>query len=297
MNNKTKGIICILFAAFSFTLMSVFIKLAGDLPAQEKAFFRNIFAFIIAFVIMRRQKIKFKIEKENILPLVLRALLGTIGMVCNFYAIDHLVIADANMLNKLSPFFTIIFSYIILKEDVKTIQWLAIIGAFIGSLFIIKPSFANAALFPSMIGLFGGISAGAAYSMLRLLGKKNVNRSFIVLFFSAFSSLITFPLMMLDYVPMTGNQWLIMALVAVSATGGQFGLTYAYYYAPAKEISIYDYSQIVFAAVFGFIIFNQKPDIYSFLGYLIISAMAMIMFFYNNGKLSFSKNHIKHNKI
>lgn len=286
MNNKTKGILCILFAAFSFTLMSVFIKLAGNLPAQEKAFFRNIFAFVIAFFIMKRQKVEFKIEKENILPLVLRALLGTVGMICNFYAIDHLVIADANMLNKLSPFFTIIFSYIILKEDVKTIQWLAILGAFIGSLFIIKPSFANAALFPSMIGLCGGISAGAAYSMLRLLGKKNVNRSFIVLFFSAFSSLITFPLMMINYVPMTLNQWIIMGLVAVSATGGQFGLTYAYYYAPANEISIYDYSQIVFAAIFGFIIFNQTPDLFSVLGYLIISAMALIMFFYNNGKLS-----------
>lgn len=265
--------------------MSVFIKLAGDLPSTEKAFFRNIFAFAIAIFIMKKQKVEFKIGKENILPLILRASLGTIGMVFNFYAIDHMAIADANMLNKLSPFFTIIFSYIILKEEVHTFQWLAIVFAMIGSLFIIKPSFANTAMLPAVVGFCGAICAGAAYSMLRLLGNRNVNRSFIVMFFSGFSSVITLPLMLLNYVPMTLHQWMYMLLVALAATGGQFGLTYGYFYAPAKEISIYDYSQIIFAAILGWIIFNQVPDGYSFIGYAIILSMAVLMFLYNNGKL------------
>ena len=63
----------------------------------------------------------------------MRAAGGTMGLLCNFYAIDHLVIADASMLNKLSPFFVLIFSYLILKEKVKLNQWICIIVAFLGS--------------------------------------------------------------------------------------------------------------------------------------------------------------------
>ena len=67
----------------------------------------------------------------------MRSIGGTGGIKCNFYAIDHLVIADASMLNKLSPFFVLIFSYLILKEKVKLYQGRCIIVAFIGSLFVI----------------------------------------------------------------------------------------------------------------------------------------------------------------
>ena len=67
----------------------------------------------------------------------------------------------------------------------------------------------------------------------------------------------------------------------LAAAGGQFGITAAYYHAPAKEISIYDYSQIIFSTILGFFLFGQVPDKYSVLGYVIILAMAAWMFFYN----------------
>ena len=67
----------------------------------------------------------------------------------------------------------------------------------------------------------------------------------------------------------------------LAAAGGQFGITAAYYHAPAKEISIYDYSQIIFSTILGYFLFGQVPDKYSVLGYVIILAMAAWMFFYN----------------
>ncbi len=73
-------------------------------------------------------------------------------------------------------------------------------------------------------------------------------------------------------------------LAGLSAAGGQFSITAAYCHAPAKEISIYDYSQIIFSAVLGFVIFYQTPDKWSILGYIIIIASAVIMFIYNNQK-------------
>ena len=68
----------------------------------------------------------------------------------------------------------------------------------------------------------------------------------------------------------------------LAAAGGQFGITAAYYHAPAKEISIYDYSQIIFSTILGYFLFGQVPDkLPCVLGYVIILAMAAWMFFYN----------------
>ena len=68
---------------------------------------------------------------------------------------------------------------------------------------------------------------------------------------------------------------------------GQFGITAAYFHAPAREISVYDYSQIIFAAALGFVIFGQVPDLYSWMGYAVICAMAVLMYMYNNKKFIF----------
>ena len=90
--------------------MSVFVHLSGDLPPFEKAFFRNFVALIFVAAIMLKNKMSFAPKKGSLPMLVGRAVFGTVGLVCNFYAIDRLVLADANMLNKLSPFFAIALS-------------------------------------------------------------------------------------------------------------------------------------------------------------------------------------------
>ena len=122
MSERNKGILFILMAAFFFALMSLFVKLAGDLPSMEKAFFRNIVALFFAGFILCKNRIPVKGPKGDRIFLFLRAFCGSVGLICNFYAIDHLHIADANMLNKMSPFFAIIASYFILKEKVARIR-------------------------------------------------------------------------------------------------------------------------------------------------------------------------------
>lgn len=285
LSNKAKGILCILAAAFGFSLMTVFVRLAGeDVPSFEKAFFRNFVALIVVMVIMLKRKDSFIPGKGNFKFLFARAACGTIGLLCNFYAIDHLVLADANMLNKLSPFFAIIFSIFILKEKPTIVQIAGVMVAFIGSLFIIKPGFASADIFASVMGLIGGLGAGIAYTFVRKLGFRKENSSLIILFFSAFSCIVCLPLIAIDYVPLTKWSLVCLVLAGLFATLGQFGITKAYVYAPAKEISVYDYTQIIFAAFFGYLIFDQIPDGFSVIGYLLICGAGIAMFLYNKKK-------------
>lgn len=279
LSDRNKGIVFIILSAFGFAMMSTFIKLSGDLPSIQKTFFRNLVSCIIAFSLILKYKESAFGSKENRKILILRSIFGTLGIILNFYAIDRLVLSDANMLNKLSPFFVIIFSAIFLKEKIKSNQAVAVIIAFIGALFIIKPTL-NFAIIPYVAGILGAIFAAAAYTCLRVLGGKEKFYT-VVFFFSLFSTVSIFPFAIMAYKSMTVIQFVYLVLGGVFASIGQFGVTLAYKYAPAKEISIFDYSNIIFSAIISILVFNVIPDKYSFIGYIIIFSASYYMFLNN----------------
>lgn len=281
-DNKYKGVMYILSAAFCFALMNLFVRLAGDVPSIEKSFFRNLVALLFSAVILYRSHIPMSAGKGNLLPLLMRAAFGTLGIFCNFYAVDHLAISDASMLNKLSPFFAVIFSFVILKERIKPYQAGCLLLAFTGTVLIVRPGGNSIQMIPALIGALGGLGAGTAYTMVRVLGKRNVPGAYIVFFFSTFSCLAALPSFFIDYQPINTHQLLMLLCAGLAATGGQFSITAAYTHAPAKEISIYDYSQILFAAILGYVFLDQIPDRASILGYMIIFAASLIMFLRNN---------------
>lgn len=291
LSNKTKGIICILISALCFSGMSSFINLSGDVPTPQKVFFRNLVALFCASAILIKNHEPFKPAKGCIPFHILRSSAGLLGVFGNFYATTHMAhTADAAILNKMSPFFTLIFSAIFLKEKVKPKQAVAISIAFVGAMFVIKPSMTNVELLPSISGFIGGVCAGAAYTCVRHMGNKGENGRFTVFFFSAFSVALTAPYLIFNYHPMTTQQFIYLLLVGVCAAGGQFAITAAYTFAPSREISVYDYSNIVFTAIEGYLFLgHQIPDALSIVGYFIICAMAVWMFIYNNKGTSLKK--------
>lgn len=139
--------------------------------------------------------------------------------------------------------------------------------AFVGCLFVVKPGFHNAEFMSALIGVCGGLGAGIAYTMVRVLGTHGVKGPIIVFYFSVFSCLSVIPWMVFHFTPMTVKQFAILMMAGLFAAGGQFTITAAYTYAPAGKISIFDYSQIIFATLLGFFLFGEVPDKYSFTGY------------------------------
>ena len=285
MSNKSKGIIFILLAGLSFASMSACVRLAGDVSTIEKAFFRNFVALLITAPMMIKGHVPRKLNRESRRFIWMRAIFGMVGLVCNYYAIGKINLADANMLNKMSPFFAVIFSSLLLGEKMSAKQMLIVLGAFAGSLLIIKPSPSNLLLGPAIVGAIGGMGAGAAYSCLRGATTHGAARTYVVFFFSAFSTLAMLPLALLDFSMPSPEQVLWLLLCGVFGACGQFSITAAYSYAPAREISVYDYSQIIFSALLGLLLFDQLPDALSFAGYGIIILLALI----NSGHISIKK--------
>lgn len=290
MTNRNKGIIAIIISALGFAIMSAFVKMSGDLPTVQKAFFRNIVSVIIAFGMVKYHKASLFGKRENQKLLIVRSTFGLLGVVLYFYAIDRLVLSDAEMLNKLSPFLVIIFCAIFLKEKIKPMHAIALIIAFVGCLFIIKPQL-TVDVFPYLIGFLSAIFAAAAYTVLRVLGNREEFYT-IVFYFSFFSTVILLPFVLLSYEPMELSQLIYLILAGVFACFGQFGITIAYKFAPAKEVSIFNYFTVVFSGIFSVILFDQIPDYLSVIGYVIIFLSSLYMYIYNNKSVDGKKGSI-----
>lgn len=278
-NNILKGIFCIIIAGFGFALMSLFVKLSGDLPSIQKGFFRNIIAVFISSIPLIKHWKVINIPRNNTgwLVLISRSVFGTIGLVLNFYAISHISLADSSIIQKLSPFIIIILSYIFFKEEMTRFQVFAIIIAFIGITLIIKPSGNNIISMGALAALLGALCTGIAYTCVRYLGTHNISGEFIIFFFSSLSSLMLLPYLILDYRTMTYYQLSMLLLAGISATIGQYGVTFAYKFAAAKNISVFDYSQVLFSGIFGYMFFGEFPDFQSLIGYIIVISVGIVL--------------------
>lgn len=276
LNPKVKGIIEILISAVGFSFMSVFFRLAGDLPVFQKSLARNFVAMFIPlfFIFKYKQPMFGKLSSQPLL--ISRSTLGLIGVLLNIYAIDHMVLSDADTLMKLNPFWTILLSLIFLNEKVRKYQIIAMIVAILGMLFIVKPEFSST-MITSLAGLFSGIFAASAYTCVRALSTREAPYT-IVFYFSLFSVVVLIPFSIATYEPMTTIQMVYLLGAGLSAAVGQIGITLAYSFAPAKDISIFTYASIIFTAIFGFILFGETPDFYALIGYVIIIGASYYMF-------------------
>lgn len=280
MNPHVMGILLVIVDSFFFSLMSLFVRLSGDIPTMQKAFFRNVVAAVIALGSLARSEEKFKIRKGSLPLLFLRSIFGGTGLILNFWAIDHITLADANILNKMSPFFAILASIPILGERPNSVEIFTVIAAFTGAVFVVKPTSGVASL-PALAGLISGFGAGVAYTYVRKLGKHKERGGVIVAFFSVFTCLLCLPFVIADYKPMSARQWACLIGAGCVAAIAQFAVTNAYKFAPAKEISVFDYSQVLFASLWGALFFSEVPDRWSAIGYVIIISMAIFKWYYN----------------
>lgn len=280
MKEKSKALIFILISTLSFCFMSVTVKHIQRVPVFEKVFFRNLISLIVALYMINKNRpnsLKGYIGKLSSQKFLFpRAFLGLLGVFLNFYAITHLKLADSQILNRLSPIWVSLFALIFLKESLTKTQIFSITVALIGALFVIKPGF-NFDLLPAIAGFSSAITAGAAYTLLRHLRGKE-RPEIIIFYFSLLSIVGSFPFMMINFVPPTLPEVFILLLTGVFASIGQFGLTHAYRHAKASEVSIYTYSGIVFAAIIGFIMWNEIPDILTVVGGFLIILSGYIVY-------------------
>lgn len=277
MTNRIKASLLMVFSAMSFSAMQIMIaKSAEGIPLFEQLFFRNLFAAMVAFVNVRRQGQNPFGKKENRKLLVMRSVMGYLGMVCLFYASAHAAQGDVAVINKMSPFIVTLLAVVFLREKIARYQVAALALAFSGAVIVSNPTF-NSELFPIFVALLSAVFSGVAYTLVGAL-KGREAPSVVVFFFSAFSTAVTAVLMIPSFVVPTLEELMMLVGIGVFALGGQMGLTHSYALADASEVSIFNYSGILFSMLFGYLFLQQKVEAASAAGaVLVILAGAIVL--------------------
>ncbi len=257
--------------------MSMFVKYSSGINFIHKVFFRNLITFSVISAVMRVKGIGITPELPvNLKYLVLRSMAGLCGVILYFYSIENLTLADSSMLNKLSPFFIIISAAFFLNEKIHISRIPLILSAFAGALMIIKPEF-DLKILPALSGALSALFAGTAYTVIRFLNNREPPER-IVFYFSGLSSLFLLLPSLLLFQHYGAVQIVFLLLIGVFATGGQYFLTLGFQSYRAGEVSVVTYSQILFSFIFGFLLFNELPDLYSISGGILIITSGVILY-------------------
>ncbi len=283
MKDNQKAIIFILISALAFTLMSTMVKLAGNIPTYEKVFFRNLINFIIAIYIVKKNNVSFFGKKKNRFFLVVRGILGFLGVICNFYAVTKMNLSDATMIFNMTPFFVTLFAVFFLGEKILKIEYFSLVLAFIGVLLVILPKF-NIGIIPGLIGLLGAACAGGAYTLVSHINKEE-SPATIVFYFTFISVIITIPFMAYNFIVPNFKELLILIAVGIFATIGQFMVTLAYKYGKSNEVAIYNYTSIIFSILIGYFIWSEIPDKWSIIGSTILITTGINLYIQKRKKL------------
>tara|TARA_R110002072_G_scaffold6364_6_gene37562 strand:+ start:1870 stop:2757 length:888 start_codon:yes stop_codon:yes gene_type:complete len=262
------GFLPAFFSAFCFAIMAVCIKIASsELPAVQLVFLRSIIGLLIILPIVLPRGIKF-IKTPVIHLHMIRGFVSLCAMTCFFYAISHVGLSESTLLNASSPLFIGFLAMSVLKEKITTRSALALIVGFIGVCFILKPG-TTLFTFAALIGLCSGLFIACAKILVRYMANTEpVMRT--VFYFSIFSSIYSSILMIWFWQTPTMFDVSIMVLAAICATGGQTLLTYSFTHNEAVTVAPFTYVTVMMATLFGWIGWNELPDIGSSIGAILI---------------------------
>lgn len=284
-SEKQKGIALMLLSALLFASMQIAVKLCGNrIPTMEQVFFRNSISLIVAWILIRKNGLSLFGEKKYQPWLFARSFFGFIGVIFLFYASSHANQADVSILNKMSPFLVTVFAAIFLKEKIAKIQIPALILAFAGAFFVSSPTF-QSDVFPLFVAILSAVTSGIAYTLLSYF-KGKVDALTVIMHFSTFSMVASIPFMIHNFVMPNLQEWLLLILIGVFGSFGQITLTYAYRMAPASEVSIYNYSGILFSMILGYFLLGEFIAVHSLIGGTMVVAASLVVYFYHQRKKS-----------
>jgi len=207
--------------------------------------------------------------------LLLRGFAGFMGLSCYFYAITHLPLADATVIQFCNPMLAALIAVFALKESLRMVDVLATLCSMVGVVLVAQPAFlfgAGAALDPVavVIGVIGAIFSAIAYVVIRRLGSTE-HYMVVVLYFPLVTGPASLPLLAIEGLVLPrGFEWLLLLGIGVAAQLGQIEITKGFKLETAGRASSVTYLQIVLAYTWGVLLFGEYPNALGILGALLV---------------------------
>ncbi len=270
------GVAAIFLSAFAFSVMTMFVKLAGErIPSQEIVLARSLVSVAISYVLLRRAQIPpWGNDRRG---LWLRGLTGFAALSCVYAAVTHLPLADATVIQYLNPTFTALLAGLFLGEVITRSSVVATGLCLLGVVLVARPEAIFGAGADSLdpfwvaVAVAGALGSAVAYVVVRRLGQTE-HPLVIVFYFPLVNIPASLPFVVRDFVWPVGMDWLWLIGVGLATQVGQMSLTQGLIALPAGQATSLSYLQVVFAAIWGVLVFGEWPDATRFVGGALVIA-------------------------
>lgn len=288
-SDTMSGIIMMLSASLTFSLMNACVKLLDNLSSMELIFFRHIFTALFIgiwwiFYPPYKTKTHKGRKKGGYIRLLVRSITGGLAMLAMFYNIATISLGTASAFAQTMPIYIVLFALIFKKERVRLPILLATMLGFVGVLCICNISTSNLGIYNIIAGILNGIMMALAYMSLKDL-KEYFAESSIIMGFAITMVVVGGIFMFIDIPYLSGfvmpnaREWVGVIALGILGTLGQILLTRAFMLAPAGIISPLDYMRILWGVVFGIMLGDSIPNLMTFTGIslIIISGILIAM--------------------
>lgn len=267
--------------AFFFSVMSALVKLAGQrLPIMEVVLARGVVTFVLSYGVLRYRGVP--VLGNDRRGLLVRGLLGFIALNGFFYAVIHLPLADATVIHYTNPVFTALIAAVVLEERLRTREVALSLISLVGVVLVARPGFlfgegGGGLPAPAVAaGLMAAIVSGGAYVTIRRVSRTD-DPMVIVFYFAAVSVVGALPFLAYYHVWPTTSEWLILLGIGLATQAGQVFLTLGLRAERAGRAMSVGYVQILFAALWGVLLFGHVPDRWAMLGGVVIVCSTLLL--------------------
>ncbi len=268
-------------AAFFFSLMSLQVKLVGDgLPNQQIVLVRSLITLVLSLAGVWRAGVSPWGRARGVL--ILRGLAGFGALTCFFYSVTHLPLAEATVIQFTNPVLTALLAAVFLRETADRTVVLGTAASLAGVVLIARPGFlfgtwtAGLDPFTTAVALGGALLTAAAYVCVRGLARSE-HPSVVILYFPLVSVPASAVFGVPEWVWPDARQWLLLAGIGASTQLGQIFLTHGLYRESAGRATSISYLQLVFATLWGLLVFSEVPPWATGVGALLIVAGSLLV--------------------
>lgn len=269
-----------LLSALGFALMAACVKAvaAYGIPVLEIVAARAIISLILSYLDIKRKRLSMWGSNQPLL--IARGAVGALALICVYYAVTTLPLAEATLLQFTYPAFTALIALLFLKERIQLATMICIVLSIAGLIVMVQPDLRNditteLPLFSVAAALVGALGSGIAYVMVRHLSQTE-DSSVIIFYFP----LIAFPISVLllgnEFVMPENEALVLLLLVGIFTQVGQIGLTKAMATEQAGKVAAYAYVQVIFSVILGYVFFGDTPTLWTWVGGALIMLGALI---------------------
>lgn len=258
--------------------MAMLIKLAGDsgIALPEIMFWRQFITvpLILAYLVLRGELVRLKTDIPG--THAMRSVVGMVGMVCNFLAVLLLPLAESITLSFTVPLFVVVIAALVLREFIGPWRWTAVVLGFAGVLVIAQPGGGQIPLLGGLIALAAALMTALVTFLIRDMGRTEEPLR-IVFYFALFGAAMMLVLLPFYATAHSPGQWLLLLGIGLAGLGGQLGLTASLRHGAIASVAVMDYTALIWATLYGWMIWDHLPPATTWLGApLIIAAGATI---------------------